>query len=109
MLGVGCKSLFEVREMLSVVYAAVAHNVNREKSIREIGHDSFDDRGLVDGRSHREGVVSWHEHKVGEGGGADEFALYVVVKRDVPLKRAKKDQVSLYILELRDHSRRRKK
>ena len=73
--------------MLSVVHAAVAHNVDREKSIGEIGHDSFDDGGLVDGGPHRDRIISGYEHEIGEGGGADEFTLYVVIKCDVALKR----------------------
>ena len=89
MLGVGGKSFFEVREMLFVVHAAVAHNVDRENPIRVIGHNSFDDRGLVDGRSHRDRVVPWHKHEIGEGGGSNKFALYVVVECDVALKRGK--------------------
>lgn len=76
--------------MLFVVHAAVAHNVDWEKSIREIGHDSFDDGGLVDGGSHWDRVVSWYKHEIGEGGGANEFALYVVVECDVSLKRGGK-------------------
>ena len=87
MLRVGCKSFFEVREMLSLVYAAVAHNIDREKSIGEIGHDSFDDGGLVDGGSHRNCIISGYEHEIGKGGVADEFTLYVVIKCDVALKK----------------------
>lgn len=94
MLGVGCKSFFKVREMLSVVYAAVTDNVDREKSIRVIGHDSFDDRGLVDSGSHRDRVVPRRKHEIGEGGSANEFALDVIIKCDVALKREKKAYVS---------------
>lgn len=90
MLRVGCKSVFEVWEMLSVVYATVANNVDREKAIGEIGQNSFDDSSLVDGGSHRDCIVSWNKHEIAEGGGADEFALYIVVECDGALRRRKK-------------------
>lgn len=85
MLRIGRQRFLEIREMLSVVNAAVADNVDGENAVGEIGHDSFDDGDLVDGGAHWDRVVSWHEDEIGEGGGADEFALYIVVKRHVTL------------------------
>lgn len=98
MLRIGRKSLFEIREMFSVVYATVTHNVDGEKAVGEIGDDAFDDGGLVDGGSYGDRVVSWDEDEVVDCGGADEFVLDQVVECDVALKRIA--HVSLLILEI---------
>lgn len=90
--------------MLSIVYAAVAHNIDRKKPVGEIGQDSFDNRGLVDDGPHRNRVVSWDEHQISERSCADKFALYVVVKSDVALRRRKRAQVSPTIFDLRVRS-----
>lgn len=96
MLRVRRQGLLEIREMLSLVDAAVAHNVDRKKAVGKVGDDPIDDNGLVDGGPHRDRIVSWDENEIPKGGGAYVVALHKVIERNIALKKKEKKLKSAF-------------
>lgn len=83
------EGLLEIREMLSVVDATVAHNVDRKKAVGKVGDNPIDNNGLVDDGPHRDRVVSWDEDEIPKGGGADVVTLHEIIECNVALKKEK--------------------
>lgn len=86
MLRAGLQRLLEIPQVLPVVDATVADNVDGEQAVLEVGDDFFNDEGLVDRGAHRDRIVSGTQDKIIKQRSADEVALDIIIKRDVALK-----------------------
>lgn len=83
MLPITLQRLLEVLQMLTLKHATVPHDIHRQHPILVRVRDHPDHERLVDRRPQRQRVVARPEDEVGEGGGADEVAIDVVVEGHV--------------------------
>ena len=75
--------LLEVLQMLSILYAAVSNNLQRNNTILVLGRDELHYLELLESRSHSAVVFAGLEDKVGEGGEANRGAVNGEVHGDV--------------------------
>ena len=69
--------------MLSILYAAVSNNLQRNNTILVLGRDELHYLELLESRSHSAVVFAGLEDKVGEGGEANRGAVNGEVHGDV--------------------------
>ncbi len=74
MLRIILQRLLKIGQMLAIINASVADDVDGEEAVLVFGRDGLDDEGLVHDAPHGDGVVAGGEDEVAEGGGADRGA-----------------------------------
>lgn len=82
--------LLKIHQMLPLIHTAIPHNTDGQHTILVVFDYLREDKGLINGGTHRDGVVAGNQGEVSEGGSAYVESRVggitdVVTERDVAL------------------------